>query len=79
MAKSGKKNGKKNGTKHEAPHAPGVGVLVWHGTAFVDGPDCRMRGWFWRVYDGNETGDATGPYETEAEATADALGIVDTL
>mgnify|MGYP001014130329 CR=1 FL=1 len=69
-------------TRHEAPGKPGVGVRVWYGRAFVDGPDCSLRGWFWCVFDEQGEGDATGPYNGKtgrAEATADATAILHTL
>lgn len=74
----------KNSTSTKYPHPgnPEVGVRVWYGREYVEGPDCRMRGWFFAVYDGNEEGDASGPFRgknAKDEATAFALDILPTL
>lgn len=66
-------------TRHPHPTNPAVGVRVWYGREYVEGPDCLMRGWFFAVYDGSGEGDATGPFRgkhAEQEATKLALDIL---
>lgn len=68
--------------KHEKADEPGVGVRVWYGREYVEGPDCRLTGWFYAVFDHNGEGDPTGPFngrDGKAEATRWALGILETL
>lgn len=60
-------------TTHTTPN--GYQVRVWHGREYVEGPDTRLRGWFWAVTDKTGEGDATGPFRTEAEAATSADAI----
>ena len=53
-------------------------VRVFHGRVFVEGPDCRMRGWFFALRAPEGEGDAIGPFRTKeeaVEAARDAFGI----
>lgn len=53
---------------------PAVGVRVWYGRAFVSGPDCSLRGWFFAVFGPEGEGDATGPWNgREGKAECEAL------
>ena len=54
----------------------GHNVRVWHGREYINGPDKRLRGWFWALVTETGEGDPSGPFKTEAEATAFANDVL---
>lgn len=80
---------KNKSTKYPKPGQPNIGVRVWYGREYVEGPDCRLTGWFFAVYDEEREaagecgeGDCTGPFNGRngrAECTKLALEILETL
>lgn len=52
----------------------GCFARVFYGRVFVEGPDARLRGWFFSLLAPEGEGDASGPFRTKEEAVEAAHG-----